>query len=405
MNTYTINVKNFGAMGDGTTDDTMALQKAIDTAAAQGGGTVYVPASTSAYPISSTLFVEANITLYLDNGAVIYLQDGSNCPMLSNKYRTSPDQLAITDHHISVIGGVWDGNGSRNERIAADGNLNAGFAFFGVRHLLIRDVTVNATVLYGIFICNWEDVKISNVDINQTNLNNQDGIHFQGPGNHAIVEDIYAYTFDDAVAFNCDDVPSGPYATVGDQSHIQIRNITFRKSLNGIRLLCAKHSLRKVTVSGLRGEVTDNVVALSNYQLGTGGQFQDILIEDVKVDASGAHCNFMNEYGGYITINDHVRNVTVRNVHRRDEDGRATVRVQSRADIQDLLIEDVITYGDGLHSEYGAIRLEAGSKVRNATVRHCKLYNNPELAGSRQLIDTAGSRVGMLLMDSCMIHQ
>ena len=39
-------VKAFGAVGDGKTDDTRALQAALDDAAANGGGAVIVPAGT-----------------------------------------------------------------------------------------------------------------------------------------------------------------------------------------------------------------------------------------------------------------------------------------------------------------------------------------------------------------------
>jgi hypothetical protein len=41
-----INVKTFGATGDGTTDDTAAIQSAIDFANSAGGGTVFFPAGT-----------------------------------------------------------------------------------------------------------------------------------------------------------------------------------------------------------------------------------------------------------------------------------------------------------------------------------------------------------------------
>src|SRR4051812_7722677 len=40
----TYNVREFGATGDGTTKDTRAFQKALDTCAVSGGGEVLVPA-------------------------------------------------------------------------------------------------------------------------------------------------------------------------------------------------------------------------------------------------------------------------------------------------------------------------------------------------------------------------
>lgn len=47
------NVKAFGATGNGTTDDTTAIQNALNAAAAAGGGTVYIP--TGVYVLSAAL--------------------------------------------------------------------------------------------------------------------------------------------------------------------------------------------------------------------------------------------------------------------------------------------------------------------------------------------------------------
>lgn len=62
------NVKDFGATGDGVTLDTDPINKAITTAAAAGGGTIYFPAGTYA---SHSIRLKSHIGLYIDQGATI----------------------------------------------------------------------------------------------------------------------------------------------------------------------------------------------------------------------------------------------------------------------------------------------------------------------------------------------
>ena len=47
-----VNVRDFGAKGDGVTDDTAAFQAAIDAVAAQGAGKIIVPYSPKGYRIA-----------------------------------------------------------------------------------------------------------------------------------------------------------------------------------------------------------------------------------------------------------------------------------------------------------------------------------------------------------------
>src|SRR6266542_514651 len=66
------NVRDFGAKGDGKTEDTPAINRAIETAAAAGGGTVHVPAGTY---LSFTIRLKSHVALYLDQGATILAAD------------------------------------------------------------------------------------------------------------------------------------------------------------------------------------------------------------------------------------------------------------------------------------------------------------------------------------------
>jgi polygalacturonase len=65
-------VKSFGARGDGQTLDTPSINKAIDVAAAAGGGTVFFPAGNY---LSVSIHLKSKIALYLDQGATIVAAD------------------------------------------------------------------------------------------------------------------------------------------------------------------------------------------------------------------------------------------------------------------------------------------------------------------------------------------
>ncbi|MHC8294133.1 M10 family metallopeptidase C-terminal domain-containing protein [Pseudomonas sp. LB3P58] len=79
------NVQNFGAKGDGITDDTAAIQRAIDAAAAAGGGQVYVPTGTyivsgGEEPSDGCLMLKSNVYLYGDGmgKTTVKVADGSD---------------------------------------------------------------------------------------------------------------------------------------------------------------------------------------------------------------------------------------------------------------------------------------------------------------------------------------
>jgi polygalacturonase len=61
------NVKDFGAIGDGKTDDAISIQKAIDACNTAGGGQVLFPASHIF--LASPFNLKSNIDFHVEAGA------------------------------------------------------------------------------------------------------------------------------------------------------------------------------------------------------------------------------------------------------------------------------------------------------------------------------------------------
>jgi polygalacturonase len=65
-------VKAYGATGDGKTLDTPAINKAIEAAAAAGGGIVWIPAGNY---LCFSIRLKSNVAPHLDEGATIIAAD------------------------------------------------------------------------------------------------------------------------------------------------------------------------------------------------------------------------------------------------------------------------------------------------------------------------------------------
>jgi polygalacturonase len=72
LSPLTFDVRAFGATGDGKTVDSPAINKAIEAAAAAGGGTVIFPAGVY---MSFSIRLKSKVNLYLDQGSTIIAAD------------------------------------------------------------------------------------------------------------------------------------------------------------------------------------------------------------------------------------------------------------------------------------------------------------------------------------------
>jgi polygalacturonase len=112
----TISIVDFGAVGDGKTDNTAAFAKAIDSCASAGGGHVIVPAGTW---FTGPIHLRSRIDFHLDAGAIVlFSRKFDDYPLQIGNYEgqqtvicTSPlsgDQL----EDVSITGpGIIDGQG------------------------------------------------------------------------------------------------------------------------------------------------------------------------------------------------------------------------------------------------------------------------------------------------------
>jgi hypothetical protein len=102
-----ISVLDYGAKGDGTTDDMAAIQSALDAVFTAGGGTVYFPPGRT-YALSDYLHILTGTTV-IAYGATI---KGIANRGLVKLYKDSDTTFTgYTGHsRIRVFGGVWDAN-------------------------------------------------------------------------------------------------------------------------------------------------------------------------------------------------------------------------------------------------------------------------------------------------------
>lgn len=366
-----IDAKQFGAIADGITDDTVILQDYLDN----GQGVYLFPKGV--YSISG-LDINPDSKLIFEKGSILALRDNSDRPVLQNKnFQGSTN----TDKNIEIYGLEIEGNEANQISVGVSdpytGEPTAGVRFFGVENLKIINAKINKAKKYGIWLSRITNGVFNDIEFNQSllTISNQDGIHFNGLCYNLEISNIRGVTNDDMIALNADDVAQGANVSFGEIKNATIKDVIFDNNLNGIRLLSAGNLLDQIYINNLSGNVRDNVIAISSYALGTAN-FGSIYIDGVNVDTNTPYM-VMGEYGGYILVNDKIEYLKISNVFRKTgADARPTVRIQSRADISKLVIDNVTNViNQSLTTYYPEISFESGSVVAQAFISNIRLMN------------------------------
>ncbi|WP_257669682.1 glycoside hydrolase family 28 protein [Parapedobacter tibetensis] len=112
-------ITDFGAVGDGTTLNTEAFKKAIETCHTSGGGRVVVPFGTF---LTGAIYLKSNVNLHLaDSTTILFSRDSTQYPMVFTRWEGmelinySALIYAYGEENIAITGiGTLDGNADNN---------------------------------------------------------------------------------------------------------------------------------------------------------------------------------------------------------------------------------------------------------------------------------------------------
>ncbi|HEY4110592.1 glycosyl hydrolase family 28 protein, partial [Puia sp.] len=260
------NIRTYGAKGDGRTNDTRAIDKAIAAGVKAGGGVIVVPAGVY---VIGTVRLYSNIQLHLQPGSVLLASDNTNDYLLQKDYGFCGSGaggiklgLIFADRaeNVSITGtGIIDGrseaymyadsvqvSGEEDSKYTRQGTgyMNApegkaeaplmwkgSFAdrpgtqiiFHACKRVLVRDITVRNANDWTMDLNACDDAKILGMSIdNNMAVPNSDGVDMYDSKN-VIIADCDIRAGDDAIA-------------VVSTSDLKVTNCNLRSRSCGIRI-------------------------------------------------------------------------------------------------------------------------------------------------------------------------
>lgn len=184
------NIRGFGAIGDGRVLDTSAVQAAVDTCAAAGGGTVLCPPGTY---LIGTVELKSHVNLHINGGAT--LLGSTNRAHYRSVAYGNPERgpVMVKEHlfiardaeEVSLTGqGTIDGQGDSffgppvGKHLSLRGwRPERMFGIVECRRVRIEDVTIRNSAGWALWLLGCDNVRIRGISIFNNPLGpNTDGI-------------------------------------------------------------------------------------------------------------------------------------------------------------------------------------------------------------------------------------
>ncbi len=357
-------IRDYGAVGDGTTLDTTAINKAIEACAAAGGGQVVLPPGRY---LSGTVHLKSHVTLFLEAGATLvgtkeldkYQYPIPPAFMPEARWGKWHRALILGDglEDIAIAGqGVIDGNKvfdpAGEERMRGPHT----FVFINCRKVTVRDVSFVDSANYAILFQISDQVDIRNVKF----TGGWDGVHFRGapdrPCRDVSIVGCQFFTGDDSIA--------GRY-----WENTLISDCIVNSSCNGIRLIGPARGLIIYDclfygpgIHPHRSSKRHNMLAGLNLQPGgwdaTRGSLDDVLISDITMHNVSTPFHFSLKSGntaGNIVVN----RVTATGVYR----AASSVESWAETAFKNVVFRDVTIEYKG-----GGTRKQASMSVKSPGV-------------------------------------
>ena len=348
---------SFGAVADGKTDNTIAIQRAVDECAAQGGGiTVLSTAGKDAVYVTGPFTLKSHVHLYIDKGVTLRATNEHSryvAAYINWIYR--PNEALISANgatDVAIIGGGTidgasdepdpeDGDRTWYEVAAAESAANPStrpwvLEFYQCDHVLISGVTLQNQPYWTQALRFSRDITEVGVTINGIGRNS-DGVDLVGVTD-VVLSDLDIRDSDDyiAVKSGLPISPSDPYYSreIGlpqmPTSRVRISNITATDG-QGI-------SIGSEAVNGVHDVVIRNV-NLSNSRGGfriKTGRDRGGEIYDIRVD------HFVMNGGDWPLIIDSFYSTV-----GPDPNGPAQPITATTPHVHDIYIQDLVATSTG----------------------------------------------------------